>query len=455
MRETNAHYSKSNGILQTSMRKFLIGLVVLLLLAIAILAIGYQPTIYLMPTPAVISSGDINPFDINPNLEKDNEIRILFATNRIPAGETEDRIYTIFPGNKLRMGIVHMRIGKAGTAWETLFNLSTTAEKGRRPALRLDKLEELAQYPLKGGKVPQPVNTRAMADMVNSALDRSIDKDITIYVHGANTAVYRASAQAAQYHHFTGQNSIVLVFLWPSAENLFAYGTDTRHALKSAPAFAQLLSLLAEHTHAENINILTYSAGVQIASPALDIIGRNTKKEKREAMRLGEIYFAAADIGVDTFTKHLQNYIDMPRSTTLTINMRDSVLSLAAWRTNVSRAGSPDTGDLSEEKNRWIQNASMGSGLNIIEVSAETVSGMSSRSHDYWFTHPWISSDVLTQFLFHKTPGERGLIESVQSDNLRYWTFPPNYPQRIIDIVKQATETKRSQIFPDRLLDEK
>ncbi len=204
--------------------------------------------------------------------------------------------------------------------------------------------------------------------------------------------------------------------------------------------------MLAEHTNAENINILTYSAGVQIASPALDIIGRNTKKEQREEMRLGEIYFAAADIGVDTFTRHLQNYIDMPRSTTLSINMRDSVLSLAAWRTTVSRAGSPDTGDLSEEKNRWIQNASMESGLNFIEVSAETVSGMSSRSHDYWFTHPWVSSDVLTQFLFHKPPRERGLVENIREDNIRYWTFPPDYQERIIEIVKQAAEIRRSQI---------
>jgi hypothetical protein len=105
---------------------------------------------------------------------------------------------------------------------------------------------------------------------------------------------------------------------WSSCGHLlktfFAYGADARHALKSAPAFAQLLRLLAEHTNAENINILTYSAGVQIASPGLDIIGRNTKKEKRCGSE--------------------RSILRQPT---------------AAWRTNVSRAGSPDTGDLSEE----------------------------------------------------------------------------------------------------------
>ena len=424
--------------------KLLAGLVVIVLLVgIGMLTFGYQPTLYLMPTPVAISAGELNPFDLNPEQEKSNELQILFATNRIPLGKTENQLYTIFPDNTLHMGIAHMTIGEKETPWENLFNLSTTANKDRRPALRLEKLEELAQYPLKGSEVAEPVNTKGMADMVNQALERSIDKDITIYVHGANTGVYRASAQAAQYHHFTGQNSVVLVFLWPSAENLFAYGTDERHALRSAPAFARLLRLLSEHTNTENINILTYSAGVQIASPALSIIGSNTIKEKRKDVRIGEIYFAAADIGVDTFTKHLKNYIEIPRSTTLAINLNDSVLTLAAWRAKISRAGKPDTGDLSEEKNKWIQNASIKRGLNIIKVSAETVSGMSSRSHDYWFTHPWVSTDVLTQFLFHKTPAQRGLAETVNEEQVRYWNFPADYPERIIEILNQAIATKR------------
>jgi esterase/lipase superfamily enzyme len=194
--------------------KILAGLfIILLLVGIGMLTFGYQPTLYLMPTPIAISASDLNPFDLNPEQEKSNELQILFATNRLPAGKTENRMYTIFPGNQLRMGIAHMTIGEKETPWEKLFNLSTTAEKGKRPALRLETLEELAQFPLKGSEISEPMNTQAMAEIVNTALARSIDKDITIYVHGANTAVYRASAQAAQYQHFTGQNSVV-VCLW-------------------------------------------------------------------------------------------------------------------------------------------------------------------------------------------------------------------------------------------------
>lgn len=431
-------------------KKLIIALILLLLAAIVYVATRYQATVYLMPTPAVISVGEVNPFDINPSRKKSKNIQVLFATNRIPAAVGDNRTYTIFPGDKLRMGIINMQIGEKGTSWESVLSLSTTRNIEQRPPLKLNNIQELAQYPLKLNKLTQPENTQgqsmqvhgmqthsmqALADMVNQALARSVDKDITIYVHGANTGIYRASAQAAQYHHFTGQNSVVMVFLWPSAENFLAYGTDKQHALRSAPAFAELLKLLSQYTQAKNINILAYSAGAQIISPALEIIGKNTPQDKRKDFRLGEVYYAASDIGVDTFIKHLESYFDMPRGITMAINRNDRVLAIAAWRNKISRLGRPDIDNLSEEKNLWLQSASKLQEITILKVSAETVSGMREVSHDFWYSHPWISSDILTLFLFHKRPAERGLVEVVGDNNIRYWTFTPDYSERIVDII--------------------
>jgi esterase/lipase superfamily enzyme len=443
------------------MQKLIFSIIFVMLAAIVYVGASYQATVYLMPTPAVISEGEFNLFDINPDREKSKDIQILFATNRIPAAIGDHRTYTIFPDDKLRMGTVNIQIGEKGTSWESILKLSTTDTDQRLP-LKMKNIKEIAQYPLIKNKKWQPEtmqyqdllaqnkqeqnvsaqNTRALADMVNKALESSIDKDITIYVHGANTGVYRASAQAAQYHHFTGQNSVVMVYLWPSAENFLAYGTDTQHALRSAPAFAKLLVLLAQHTGAKNINILAYSAGAQIVSPALDIIGANTPEDKRNDYRLGEIYYAASDIGVDTFIKHLKNYYDMPRSITIAINRHDRMLAIAAWRNKISRLGRPDIDDLSEEKNQWLQDVSKLPELTIIKVSAETVSGMRTSSHDFWYSHPWVSSDILTMFLFHKGPEERGLVETVAENNIHYWKFTADYPERIIDIISSHSKFK-------------
>ena len=401
-------------------------------------AAGCQRTVYLMPTPAIMATGELNPFDINPNLEESNRIDVLFATNRMPLGDADNRTYAIFPGNALRMGIMHFTIGDKETEWEQIFRLSTSDENRGRPALHLEDLEELAVIPLDDEIGPIPREFEFLAAGINDALARSIDKDIMVYVHGANSTIYRAAAQAAQYRHFTGRNSVILVFLWPSAENLLAYGTDVRHAKKSAPAFKQLITLLAEYTHAENINILAYSAGAQIASPGLAILGRETKGEKRRRLRLGEVYYAAADEGVDSFVENLRTYLDIPLNVTFTINRKDRVLALAQSHHGVSRIGRPRREDLSPEEAQWIQRASVESSLDIIGVDDKTVTGMSQKSHDFWYRHPWISSDVLVQFMFHVDPRKRGLVENHNENGLRYWTFPPDYPDRIINIIKQA-----------------
>lgn len=415
-------------------------LLYLILGLLTVTAVGCQQKVYLMPTPAIMATGELNPFSINPNLEESNRVDVIYATNRTPMGDDYSRTYTIFPGNELRLGIARFTIGGKEADWSQIFKLSTSEENRDRPALHLEDLQELTVIPLGDESSMIPKGIESVAASVNNALARSVDKDIMVYVHGANSSIYRAAAQAAQYRHFTGRNSVVLAFLWPSAENLLAYGTDVRHARKSAPAFMHLIILLNQYTNAKNINILAYSAGSQIVSPGLTILGREKKGESRRKLRLGEVYYAGADIGIDTFLDDLQSYIDIPRSVTLTINLKDTVLAMAEWHHGVSRAGRPKAEDLSPEAVQWGRNASVESGLDIIGVDEKTVIGLSSGAHDFWYGHPWISSDVLVQFLFHAEPSKRGLVENYNEHGLRYWTFPPDYPDRIIGIILEAKE---------------
>ena len=413
----------------------------LLYLIIGILtvaAVGCHKTVFLMPTPAIMATRELNPFSINHNLEESNRVEVIYATNRTPMGDGDSRTYTIFPGNELRLGIAHFTIGSKETDWRQIFKWSTSEENRDRPALHLEYLQELAVIPLDDESSMIPKEIESLAASINDVLAHSVDKDIMVYVHGANSSVYRATAQAAQYRHFTGRNSVVLAFLWPSAENLLFYGTDVRHAQKSAPAFMRLITLLNEYATAKNINILAYSAGSQIVSPGLAILGREKKGERRRKLRLGEVYFAGADIGIDSFVEHLQTYLDIPRSVTLTINLKDTVLAMAEWHHGVSRAGRPKAKDLRPEAAQWGRNASVHSGLDIIGVDEKTVIGLSSGAHDFWYGHPWISSDVLIQFLFHADPLKRGLVENYNEHGLRYWTFPPDYPDRNIGTILEA-----------------
>lgn len=82
----------------------------------------------------------------------------------------------------------------------------------------------------------------------------------------------------------------------------------------------------------------------------------------------------------------------------------------------------------------------MESNLDVIGVDKKTVTGMPSRSHDFWYMHPWVSSDVLVQLAFHADAEERGLIENFTERGFRYWTFPPDYPNRIINVILKAEQ---------------
>ncbi len=411
-----------------------------LLLGLITGCVGGQPKVYLMPTPAVMGSGELDPFRINPDLEQDTRVRILYATNRRPTGEKKEREYSKRPGEMLRLGIAQLDIGEESEGWDEIIELSTTDNDQAGPQLYLERIEELLVLPIEDDGQPLPPELAALAGDINRSLAGRVDKDIMVYVHGANASVYRAAAQAAQYHHFTGRNSLVLAFFWPTGEHILRYRKDVRQAGQSVLAFKRLITLLAEQTTAEHINILAYSAGAMIVSPALALLGEEYTGEQRDELRLGEIYYAAPDVATDHFVEHLQAYHHPTQGVTLSINPSDSVLRHAQRHHRGSRAGRPSQDDLDEEALQWIRNASLGAALELIVVDNETVAGLAPGSHSFWYSHPWLSSDVLVQFMFNANPEQRGLVENTNEHGLRYWTFPPDYPERIIRILQDARE---------------
>jgi hypothetical protein len=52
---------------------------------------GCQKKVYLMPTPAVMQTGEHDPFAVNPELEETNSVVIAYATNRKGVGSDGGR----------------------------------------------------------------------------------------------------------------------------------------------------------------------------------------------------------------------------------------------------------------------------------------------------------------------------------------------------------------------------
>ena len=406
--------------------------------------LGCQRSVTLMSTPVVIAKSDKSPFTANPNLEETNLIDVFFATNRIPLSPIPPRFYSTLPGTSIYLGKATVRMGGQNKDWETLYQLSTTDQEGRRPSLRLDKLDEQAIIRRNDRPTAPNPNTREFFNQINAALAQSIDKDLTVYLHGANSNMAIAAGQAAQLRHFTGRNSVVLMFAWPSAERGMRYFTDVTNARATVSEFAKFLEFLMRNTNARHINILAYSAGSQVLSPGLVQFRRRYIRDRSIPLRLGEIYYAAPDLSFPAFARQLPQYIDMSRRVTVSVNMNDSVLALSNWVHGISRLGRPNSRELSKSDFDFLVKAAEKLDFDMISVQPEVIPGLARRSHAFWYEHPWVSSDVIMKLLFHLPPAERGLQRQLYQERFPFWTFPADYDRRVVEVLKGIGEWKSS-----------
>jgi esterase/lipase superfamily enzyme len=407
-----------------------------LVLAAAWLLGGCSSTVRLMPTPTLFTSDDPDLLEAAADMGQDTTIEILYATNRVPVGPPDARHYTRMRSNEVRLGVATLRVGDGTKSWESLHAMSTSVVEGERPKITLQATREMAV--LEDGRTALRPETEAFIAHADELLHRRGNRDLLIYVHGANTDFERAAAQAAQFQHFLGRDAVVMLFAWPSAGTLLRYGRDVATTRRSEPVFARLLQQVSDHTQAAHLNVLAYSAGAMIASPGLARAADEAAANGNPApLRLGEVYYAAPDIDFPVFVDNLPRYEGLVRRVTVAVNLSDRALSFAQWRHRVSRAGRPNLAEIGPEETRWLVEASGREELDVLSIRAEDLPGLPADSHAFWYDHPWVSSDVLLKLRFHAPPPARGLDHNSNDIELAFWTFPADYPQRLPAVVRQ------------------
>jgi esterase/lipase superfamily enzyme len=418
--------------------------VIFLILAVAgVVAVSfYQPPMRLMPAPTIFHDGQTNVFDADPAHAREPDIKLFYATNRLAVGPLDNRIYAIVPGRDLHLGQATIRIGEEGTTWDKIYAWSTGASDDRRPFLHLDNLNETAT--VEPGQSLTP-DAAAWFRSIDEARLSGPDTDVIVYVHGANTTMERAAGQAAQLHHFTGRNSVVVLFAWPTAENFLWYPRDMVTAFGAAPQLVKLIELLSEHTEASKIDVFTYSAGGTVGSSALAMAGQHAKGPQPPPLRLGEVYHAAPDADFSTFVAEMRDYASLARRVTVSANLNDSALRLSQIINRASRAGRPDMRELDAEETNWLLEGAGTMDVEVLKVRPENIPGLSRGSHTFWYEDPWVSSDVLITLLYHLDPGTRGLHPDVTPSGVPYWTFTPDYPEQLARVMEQLRAQGRAE----------
>ena len=394
-----------------------------------------------MPTPTLFTGGEPVLLVGEPDDSRDTTIQILYATNRLPAGPPEAPNYTRERGEQLRFGVATLRVGDGTKTWESLREMSTSVVEGERPEITLQGMREMAVLD-HAAEAPGP-DAEAFFAHVDELIRRSSNRDVLIYVHGANTNFERAAAQAAQFQHFLGRDAVVMVFAWPSAGSMLRYRRDVATARRTESTFARLLQQLSAHTQAAHVNVLAYSAGAMIASPGLARAADDASSAAAEdSLRLGEIYYAAPDVDFPVFVDNLPRYEDQVRRVTGALNMSDRALSFAQWFNRVSRAGRPNLADIGPDEKRWLVAATGRDELDVLSIRPDELPDLPATSHAFWYDHPWVSSDILLKLRFHAPPRARGLDPNSTDIELAFWTFPADYAEQLPAVARALAAGK-------------
>jgi esterase/lipase superfamily enzyme len=391
--------------------------------------------LHLTSTPPVLqnSKSDESPAAASGSSDR---MTLLYATTREPRGEEDARSYDGTLGDGLRLGVATLHVdeesGKARV--RELQTLPLLTGSWDRPTAHLQSLSEKAVFRSGADLDVLSHDTERFFADIDHALSAGHDKDVFIYVHGGMNGVDRTAAQAAQYCELTERDSVVVAFVWPTTDYFPNYRDDVSNARQSVPAFSRFIELLARHTHAQHINILAHSAGARIVSSALASLGEAAKGAAREGLRdqlrLGEVYYAAADIEIKEFVRQLKHYADLPLRVTLQANRDDHILALLGMLPSGSRAGRLNLDELNTPELESLKHWANGSRLDIVDVTSERGGNLTARGHAFWYQRRWVSSDLLLEFMYHVPPEMRGL-EPSDSDGLRRWVFPSDYEKRV------------------------
>ena len=400
-----------------------------------------QPVYYLMPDPV---GDDRSGYEFTPDADKNGTIRIGYATNRMIAPADSGKYYSKEYDGDLRFGNVFIQIGSGDESWDEILDISMDANRGEEIPLTLTGVHRMGRLASTASLDNLPPDIKRLFTQINVRLERYPIKEVTVYLHGANTSFYRAAALGAQYHHFSGRFSPFVVYAWPSAESLLQYRKDVINAEASVPAFVRFIKLLAQNTNVEKINILAYSAGAQLATKALTVLGSDhgdpDRERYRKSLRLGTIYYAAPDAEFETFIEQLRSYIDLVDNVTITMSRDDSVLKLSQRFNKKSRLGMPDLEEADPEDREWAKTLSRTAQLDIIEIDTEVIPGVEAGAHNYWYNSPWVSTDTIVLLNAHLKPEDRGLVSTGDENTAQVWTFPPDYDRRIRTIIQELRE---------------
>jgi esterase/lipase superfamily enzyme len=399
----------------------------------------------LMATPAVVSVGSIDPFELVLEERQNSQAPVFIASARKPSGKNDPaRFYTTKRSREVCLGRAVVGIGP-GMSWDELTAESLVDKRKKNPSVKLDSYEEYG--PLWSTFWPPDYkfnpNWRApdidhapgdrFVEEINDMLSSSGYKQITIYVHGFNTTFEKNTIMAGEFWHFMGRDGVMLSFDWASEGSVFTYQVDKANANFAIRQLRRLLEFLAENTSVEEINILAHSAGNPVVIETLRQISLMhydlDDEEARRRSSIGRVVLAAPDMDLDTaISAGIDGAGRVTQGLVIYASRADKALKFASGIFNDVRLGNSIGKLTDEERDMLIKNNAPW-----IDVTRAQKQASSFLGHSYYHQNPWVSSDVMLFLRFGATAEERGLVRDMETGFLQ---FPDDYEENLPEMAE-------------------
>lgn len=395
-------------------------------------------TIDRMTHPAVYDD-EFHPFDRGSMADLPFD-GILYVTDRRPASEDDkERFYLNERSEFVHAGVASVGFDGTDISWDEARRLALAKTRTDQFPLYVDSVDELGvlhdvlpygNWSDRDSLSENPVADDEFVRLIDAKLADSVEKEITVYVHGFKVEFENPVLVATEFWHFQGYDGAFIAFAWPSSPSVMAYFKDIETAVASGGVLRRLIEFLAANTRAERINLIGYSAGTRVVIDAMNRMalswGGLSDAELRKKLKLGVVSLIGSDYDRWLFAQHIEDgMLRVPTLLNVYMSNADGALASSSRVLGHNRLGQLMDGTLVSKATReHIRDLD-----NLFFIDVSHAPHYDARNgHSYFRASAWVSSDILMATEYELTAGRRGLI--LEPDNI-HWTFPDDYVKRL------------------------
>ena len=410
----------------------------------------------LMETPNLYADGQEELFTNVPPEFQSNEIEVLYLTDR--AREKDSKNGQPRYGHKrsrsVALGVSRVRLGEKDTSWEDVVQESTSRKRTRKLEVQVVGTEELLRFPptprtlveLPDAPAAHPTTQpsesastlRAVVEeefeigrqLLEERLAKTSVKDVYVFIHGVKTSFAGSVATIAEMWHFLGREGVPVAYSWPAGGKglLRGYNYDYNSSEFTVYHLKQALRVIASCPSVRKIHLVAHSRGTDVVTSAirelhLEISGSG--KSTREELKLGALVLAAPDLDVDVVIQRAMTARlgQVPEQSVLYICAEDEALGFSRWLFGGMRLGKLQPDIFTTEELDALRRSK-----NVSIVDAR-VTKPGSFGHNYFYSNPAVSSDLILVLRYGKLPGgETGRPLRIEPNG--FWMIEDGYPTK-------------------------